>query len=350
MQIKEITDKNAWEGFLASHPEASFLQSWYWGDFYLALENPSSRAELATGRSKIQRTGFYRNLELVGVMLSIVEEAKRARYLTVPGGPIIDWKNKELVEAFVNEIKRIAEEKKCAFVRVRPQLESGNPAKKLFSSRGFRNAPIHLHAELTSQLDITKSEEEISAGMRKTTRYEIKGAVSMGIKISATTDPQSIKKFYDIQLLTAERQGFTPFTYKFIYEQFKIFSEADKALLYSAELENKLLAQAVIIFYGREAVYHYGASTDDGRKYPGAYLIQWEAIKEARRRGMERYNFWGVSPTENKNHRFYGISIFKRGFGGKDFEYLHAQDLVIDYPRYVLNLVIENIRKRMRNV
>ncbi len=338
MQIKEITDKNEWEGFLISHPEVSFLQSWYWGNFYLALGN------------EIQRTGFYRNRELLGVMLSIVETAKRARYLTVPGGPIIDWENKELIEVFVSETKRIAEEKKCVFVRVRPQLEANQNSEKIFSGFGFRDAPIHLHAELTTQLDITKPKDELLVGMRKTTRYEIKKAISSGVKIKTTTDPKSIKKFYDAQILTAGRQGFTPFSYNFIYEQFKVFADASKALLYSAELGGKLLAQAVIIFYGKEAVYHYGASTDRGRKYPGAYLIQWEAIKEAKKRGMIRYNLWGVSPTEKKNHRFYGISIFKRGFGGKDFEYLHAQDLVINYPRYVLNYVIENIRKRMRRV
>ena len=44
----------------------------------------------------------------------------------------------------------------------------------------------------------------------------------------------------------------------------------------------KLLAQAFIILYGNEAVYHYGASTDEGRNHPGAYLIQWEAVKEAK--------------------------------------------------------------------
>ena len=65
---------------------------------------------------------------------------------------------------------------------------------------------------------------------------------------------------------------------------------------------------------------------------------------------MTRYNFWGVSPAENRNHRFYGISIFKRGFGGKDFEYLHAQDLVISYSKYIVNYVVETARKRLRNV
>lgn len=338
VEIKEVESRDEWEDFLVLHPEASFLQSWHWGDFYLALGN------------RIERKGLYRESKLIGVMLSIMEEAKRARYLTVPGGPIIDWNDKDVIKTFVNEIKRIAKNEKCVFVRVRPQLEANEFSRKIFSDYGFRNAPIHLHSELTSQLDITKSEEKILAGMRKTTRYEIRKAISAGVEIKTSNDPELIKKFYEIQLQTAGRQGFTPFNYTFIHEQFKIFSEANGVLLYSAELGGKILAQAVIIFYGEEAVYHYGASTGDGRKYPGAYLVQWEAIKEAKRRGMARYNFWGVSPPENQKHRFYGISIFKRGFGGKDFEYLHAQDLVINYPRYVLNYVIENIRKRVRNV
>lgn len=338
LEIKTVEDKDEWESFLAARAEASFLQSWYWGDLYETLGK------------KIQRSGFYKGSKLLGVMLSIVEEAKRARYLTVPGGPIINWEDEEAIHAFRNEIRRIAKERGCSFVRVRPQLEATDFSKKLFADLDFRPAPIHLHAELTSQLNIEKPEEEILAGMRKTTRYEIKKAVKARVIIKTTNSPESIRKFYEVQLQTAGRQGFTPFSYRFIHEQFKVFVEANKSLLYGAEFDGKILAQAMIIFYGREAVYHYGASTEEGRKYPGAYLIQWEAIKEAKRRGMKKYNFWGVSDPRDKNHRFYGISIFKRGFGGKDFEYLHAQDLIIDYPRYVLNYVIETIRKRVRNV
>ena len=78
--VKLIEDKNEWEGFLAKHPEANFLQSWYWGEFHQSIGH------------KISRTGFYKNSELVGVMISIVEDAMRGRYLTVPGGPIIKEK------------------------------------------------------------------------------------------------------------------------------------------------------------------------------------------------------------------------------------------------------------------
>jgi lipid II:glycine glycyltransferase (peptidoglycan interpeptide bridge formation enzyme) len=195
-----------------------------------------------------------------------------------------------------------------------------------------------------------KSEDELLAQMRKTTRYEIRKAQKLGVTIETSKDENDVKQFYDYQLETAQRQKFVPFSYKFLLEQFKVFFAADKALLYTAKFEGKILAQAFIIFYGSEAVYHYGVGTEEGRKYPGAYLIQWEAIKEAKKRGQNYYNFWGVASEEEKQHRFYTISIFKRGFGGKDTHYLHAQDLVINKPKYLLNFAVEKLRKIVRRV
>lgn len=336
--VKQIANKDEWESFLEKHPEANFLQSWNWGEFHKAL-----------GKT-IDRKGFYENNKLVGIMLSVVEPARRGRYLTVPGGPIINWQNKNAIDTFINQIKQIAEENNCVFVRVRPQLKSDEFSKNLFKNLGFVKAPMHLHAELTSQLDITKSEDQLLSQMRKTTRYEVKKAMKENIKITVSTNEKDIKKFYDLQIETARRQKFVPFSYKFLHEQFKVFAESGNALLYNAKFENKLLAQAFVIFYGKEAVYHYGAGTDEGRRFPGAYLIQWEAIREAKKRGMTRYNLWGVAPLNKQNHRFAGISLFKRGFGGEDFQYLPAQDLIINYPKYLITYTIERIRKIIRNV
>lgn len=335
---KEVSNKNEWEDFIEKHNEANFLHSWYWGEFHKRLGQ------------KIERSGFYQNNKLEGVMLSIVEKAKRGQYLIVPAGPVINWKNDEIVHSFVKQIRKIAILNNCSFIRVRPQLIDSDFPRNLFKKLGFVTAPMHLHAELTSQLDITKPEEELLKQMRKTTRHEIKSAINQNIKILKSEDPKDIKGFYDLQIQTSKRQKFVPFSYKYLYEQFKIFAQNNMALLYKARMGKKLLAQAFVIFYGREAVYHYGASTDEGRKYPGAYLIQWQAISEAKKRGMTSYNFWGVSPIDKSEHRFHGLSLFKRGFGGEDVEYLHAQDLVIDYPKYFINYAIETIRKFTRNL
>ena len=251
--VKNITDKATWEDFVLSKDEANFLQSWNWGEFHKILGK------------EIQRTGFYEKEKLVGVMLSVVEPARRGKYLTVPGGPLIDWQKKDIADAFVNQIKRIAKENNCVFARVRPQIRKDDFSKSLFKSLGFIKAPMHLHAELTSQLDITKPEGELLAQMRKTTRYEVKKTIKIGVKITASKDEKDVKKFYDLQIETSKRQGFVPFSFKFLSEQFKVLSESGNVLLYSAYFGNKLLAQAFIIFYGAEAVYHYVAITDEGR-------------------------------------------------------------------------------------
>lgn len=338
VKIQEITSKKEWENFVLGRLEANFLQSWNWGKFYANLGH------------EVFRKGFYKRGKLVGLMLAIVERARRAMYLTVPGGPLIDWTDWEIMGVFVREIKEIAKQQRCSFVRVRPQIEENKANNKMFAEMGFRGAPMHLHAELTHQLDITRSESELLAGMRKSTRYGIRQAEKLGIRIRRSTKTIAVDEFYELQVETARRQSFVAFGRKFLVEQFREFANNGQVILYSAWLGKVKLAQAIVIFYGREADYHYGASTEEGRKYPGAYAIQWEAIKEAKRRGMGRYNFWGVAPEEDKSHRFYGVSVFKRGFGGQDVAYLHAKDLVVNWPGYIANWVIETVRKCVRRV
>ena len=336
--VKEVNQKKDWEKFVLSYKGANFLQSFNWGEFHKNL-----------GKT-IRRIGFYKQDKLVGVMLCIIEEAKRATYLTVPAGPLINWDDKTQVQQFRQTLESIAREEGCSFIRVRPQILENEKNKKLFESLDFKSAPMHLHAELTRQLDLAKSEDEILSEMRKTTRYEIKQAIKLGIKITTSKDPHDIDDFYKLQNETAKRQHFVEFDRNFLKEQFKVFVKDGQVLLYTTWLGKKKLVQAFIIFYGQEADYHYGASTLDGRRYPGAYLIQWEAIKEAKKRRMKRYNLWGVSPEGDVNHRFWGVSVFKRGFGGEDIEYLHARDLVINPIAYKINQAIEVARKKLRRL
>jgi lipid II:glycine glycyltransferase (peptidoglycan interpeptide bridge formation enzyme) len=186
--------------------------------------------------------------------------------------------------------------------------------------------------------------------MRKNTRYEINRSQKLGIKITVSNNPQDIDGFYKLQLKTANFHQFVPFGINFLKTQFRQFATDNQVYLYSAYYKDTLLTQSYIIFYGQEADYHYSASTLAGRKYPGAYALQWAAIKEAKKRGMSRYNFWGVAPEGQTDHRFYGVSVFKRGFRGEDINYLHARDLVVDHLGYSLNWIVETIRRHLRKV
>jgi lipid II:glycine glycyltransferase (peptidoglycan interpeptide bridge formation enzyme) len=338
-RFQEITDKNVWESFLLKHPEANFLQSWSWGQFHQKLKKQNFRI------------GYYKDDLLIGVMSANIEDAKRGRYLAVPGGPIMDWTDQQLVQLWRQSLVGIAMHEKCVFVRVRPQLLENSTNSQLYKGLGFRRAQMHLHAELTLQLDLSLDLEQIKQGFRKNTRYELKQAKKRQIIVTSSSNPDDIKQFYDLQLETAQRHGFVPYKFEFLQEQFRVFAADNQALLYRSETKNgELIAMAFVIFYNQEAAYHYGASTELGRSEPGAYAVQWEAIKEAKNRGLKKYNFWGIVGPEETKHRFWGVSVFKRGFKGDEIEYLHARDLVINKIAYTKNFSVEYFRKKIRKL
>lgn len=329
-------DQATWDGFVQTYGAANFLHAWQWGDLHETLGD------------QVYREGIYKDDSLVGVLLGIVKDARRGRYLEVPGGPLIDWADDDTVVFATNELRRIAEEATCVFVRVRPQLEATGEHHSLLKAHQFKLAPMHLHAEHTNILDITASEDELLSGMRRQTRYEVRRADKQGVVVSWASNAAAIEEFYTVQADTARRQGFIPPSRAFLDAQLAAFG--NDLRVYRAEKDGQLLTLALVIFYGNEADYHEGASTPEGRSQPGAYAIQWQAIRDAKARGIVRYNFWGIAYTNDPKHRYAGVTTFKRGFGGKDTTYLPAHDLVIHRLKYVKNWVIETIRKKVRKL
>lgn len=330
-------NKDRWEQAVAQFEQANFLQSWNWGVFHESL-----------GKAVI-RLFFTENESVVALALLVVERAKRGDYVTIAGGPIMDWKNEELVKFVFNQITLVSKEQRVDFIRFRPQELNSQELRELVARVLARPSPMHLTADLTLQLDLTQTQDELLAQMRKNHRSAIRKCDSLGIRVEKTNNPQEIQSFYDHQVALAQKHSFVPFSYDFLHEQFKAFAGDDQVLLFHSYQENTLLASAFVIFYNGEAVYHYGISTDANGKLPGSYACQWAAILEAKNRGCSKYNFWGVAPEGAVDHRFAGVTLFKTGFGGEHVEYLHAHDIPLS-AKYALTSAFEFMRKKARNL
>jgi len=145
-----------------------------------------------------------------------------------------------------------------------------------------------------------------------------------------------------------KKHNFTPFSLTYIKNQVKIFSQNNSVRVFTARHNGQPLASSIIMFYGDSAFYHHGASIQS--KIPAAYLLQWEAILEAKRRGHKFYNFWGIIKEDvSLSHPWQGITLFKKGFGGFQSDYLHAQDMPLSW-KYWINWTIETIRKKVRHL
>lgn len=339
MKIIDATDQKKWDKFVTSHDDANFLQSWAWGDFHEARK-----------KTVVRRIALDNDDKIIASYVGQVETAKRGTYMAIAGGPIMDWSNKKLREAVFADIKEQAEKNHCVFVRIRPQIVENEKNRALFKQLGLKPAPMYLSVEYAGILDISKPEEEILAGASQGLRRKIRKAQKNNITVTTSTDPKEIKTFYKIQLETAARQKFVEFSEDFLRKQFEAFAKYDEVKLYTAKLGDEILAQNFMIFYGNEASYHYGVSTELGTKYSGAPLLHMQAMRDARERGIKRYNFWGITAENDTKHRFYGVSQFKRSFGVQELIYLHAHDLVIKPAQYKLTYLLEKTRAKIRHV
>ena len=205
--------------------------------------------------------------------------------------------------------------------------------------------------EATWKLDITPSEEELLKGMRKTTRYLIRQAQKdTDIETFRRWSISDIDIFYQIHQEVVKVQKFTPFSLECLKNEFSAFLPDNQASLFFGEYKGQIIAAAFVVFWSNIGFYHHAALLPKYHKIPIAYLLQWEAIKEAKRRKCLLYDFWGyVNPKENPEHPWAGPTLFKMGFGGKPYKYLKTQDMPLS-KKYWLIYLFEKLRKTKRGL
>lgn len=329
-------DSKQWNDTVTHFPEANFLQSWEWLDAHEALGLATVREIIINGDTP------------VGLIGGIVRNARRGRYIEIGGGPLVDWSDGKIISAMRDELKRLAREHRAVFVRIRPQETTSPALLSSLKALGFTPAAMHLYAEHTSVIDLTPDKDTLLERMRQQTRYEVRRIEKRGVNIGYGVSPADIDTFYELQHSTAERQQFIPQSKETLRAYAAAFGKSLR--VYRAEKDGTLLNLALIIFYGNEADYFEAASTLEARKEPGAYGIIWQAMQDAKAAGIKRINLWGIAPDDNPAHRYQGVTIFKRGFGGTDVHFAPAHDLVVHKSRYVLNYAVETIRKKRRKL
>ncbi len=335
MTIKTIVDKGAWNAFVKSLPDYSFLESSEWG-----------QVQQRAGEV-VEYLGFYEGERLVGVALLIGVNARRGQYWLCPHGPL--FTGASMFEAGLQALVGYAKQHTFPAValRVAPLLLNTATTQAVLRRVGFKKAPMHVHAELTWVLDITEEEEALLQKMRKTTRHAIKKAEAAGVHIEIINDARGLDRFWPLYDQTRQRHGFVPFSRQALAAQIEIFSADNQVYTVVATYQGADVAAAILIHFGTTVYYYHGASQSN-LAIPAPHLLQWRAIQEAKRRGATRYNFWGIAPDNApKNHPFAGITIFKKGFGGTPRDYAPAHDHSLSW-RYLTLWAVDSWRRYRR--
>jgi len=297
-----IVNKSQWDGFLARHPESHILQTSEWGEF--KSEFGWEPVWLISGDSGAQV--LFRRLPF-GYSIAYV-----------PKGPVgKEWKE------LLDEINCQCKSKNAIVLYIEPDQWENEMSDSLLLKQGFRISKISIQPRRTISISLNGSEEDWLLRMKQKTRYNIRLAEKKDVKVKSSSE---IDVFNQLMKVTGERDNFGVHNDQYYQSVFNHFSKSGQCELLVSFYYNQPLAGLIVFFRGSRAWYFYGASNNKERNRMPTYLIQFEAMRLASKRGCVEYDLWGVPDFElndleekfmEKDKGLWGVYRFKRGFGGE---------------------------------
>lgn len=201
-------------------------------------------------------------------------------------------------------------------------------------SFGFKRAPVRIQPPDTVILLLDGDEETLLGAMKPKTRYNIRLAAKRGVTVSCYAPHDSgcrdaLTRWYGVYRETAQRDRIAIHPEQYYRRVVELSREpgSPRVRLFLAHHESDLLGGVIVGSWGGTSTYMYGAGADIKRNLMASYLLQWEAIREARSRGDRWYDFFGIPPADDPEHPMHGLYRFKTGFGGRILHRPGAWDL-----------------------
>ncbi len=318
-EVREVTDARGWDDFVrhATSPN-EFLHSWQWGEFQRAAGKMILRLEVLMGSRRC------------AVALLVPHTTRLGKsFILAPRGPIIDPKlDEDEREAVWHALFETIEKNRTAdtiFLKVEPNVAPPGDVG-LVEGTG-------MHPEQTLLLNLQKTEEELLSSMHHKTRYNIRLSERHGVTVGFGTSNEDVTEFIALMRETAKRQKIGVWPDQ--YYRTMVSSLGDSITIALARLHTKPIAAAILIRFGSTMTYLHGASAGAFHEHMAPHLLQWESICRAKEQGCSVYDFYGIAPEHEEEHKWSGITRFKMGFGGQVHKYAGAFNLVYQRGWYL---------------
>jgi lipid II:glycine glycyltransferase (peptidoglycan interpeptide bridge formation enzyme) len=306
---------------LARYPEAHLLQTSAWGQLKDAFGWTAHR--FVAGNA--------------GTLLLLRRLAPGLHISYVPMGPVGDW-----LPDLLPSLLSFARSQRCLALKLEPDAPDGSPLADQLRALGFVSSLHAVQPRRSLVVDLAPDEDAILTRMHQKTRYNIRLAERKQVRVRPWDD---LPAFGEMMQTTAARDQFGVHTPGYYARAYELFHARDECELLLAEFNGQPLAALMVFARGPRGWYLYGASTGEERNRMPTYLLQWEAMRWARRRGCRTYDLWGVPDAdresleaqfESRGDGLWGVYRFKRGFGGELVRSIGAWDYPLQPLAYRL--------------
>jgi peptidoglycan pentaglycine glycine transferase (the first glycine) len=310
--------KHQWDAFISASPSGHLLQSWGWGELKASARwHPLRLALWDTHCEQIVVAAQVLRRTLAHIPLSIGHLAY------IPKGPVLEWSNPDasyIVKIFFSQLRLYLSKQGALALRVEFALEEDTHESTMLSrsldEMHFQQVPS-VQPKRTIMLDLTPGEDTLLANMKEKWRYNIRLASRKRVQIRLAETVQDVQDWYQLLQTTSTRDRFGIHALKYYVRAWQIFAPRKQARLLLAYSNGQLIAGIFVGSMAKQAIYLFGASSNEQRQLMPNYLLQWEAIRWAKQAGATTYDFWGIPDTDEQGEAMAGVYRFKSGWGGK---------------------------------
>ncbi len=321
--LAQVQSRSQWDNFVSSHPNGHFLQSWGWGELKagagwqpLRLALWDAQEECIVAAAQVLRRSPSRIPPRFGNLAYI------------PRGPVLDWsqEGQSIRQAFFAQLLSLLRKEGAVAVQVELPLvmdggEEVHEREARETAKWLEAMRFHVvrcvQPARTILLDLAPGEDDLLAGMKEKWRYNVRLAARRGVSVRPARTLEDVQVWYRVLQATGQRDGFGIHTLDYYRRAWQLFAPANQAQLLLAEHDGRLLAGIFVGCLGRQAIYLYGASSNEQRQLMPNYLLQWEAMRWSKNQGAQFYDFWGIPDSDDPTEAMAGVYRFKSGWGGR---------------------------------
>ena len=263
-------------------------------------------APWATFQSALGKTVFSETTDSFSY-LAILETTKLGNYLYLPYGPSLSESDpKSALKTALKSLKSLAKTHNCFFLRLEPPF----PFDSAFlTSLGLKKSKDLNPAE-TWILDLKQPREDILKNMSQGTRTRHNGFAKKGLSVEVSKNPDDIKHLVSLQTKLAHEKGIKTFPSSYLRTEL----EQAFASLYLVHFEDNIIAASLFFDdeIGKTRFYMQSAADSAYKKLPGTVALLSTALFDAKEKGLETFDFWGIAPENApKTHPWAGFTAFK---------------------------------------
>ena len=287
-------------------------------------------------QNDLKETSFYRE-EKDFSYLAIVKPAPFGSYLYLPYGPVA--KTKTGFEHALKDLEALTKKEKAIFTRVEPL----NP--KFAESLPKTATKSHdLNPKETWILDLTGPDEEYKNRLPGRLLRYYRNREKNDLKIETSHNPSDIKYLLDLQKALAKEKNISTFSENYL----KTELSQPFSTLYLVKQGNNIVAAGLVFDHGKTRYNLQGAQSDEGRKLHATGILTIQLIEDARKKGLEKFDFWGIAPEgAPSTHPWAGFTNFKKTFAGYEEAHAGTYDIVSNPFKYNLYKILRNIRRKI---